>query len=115
MNKTERSHSRRDHFGARTGIPALIALNAVLLGTLALVTFGSSTDAQGRQLSRGSYTMVGGEVLGSLGSAVYIADTVNQELLVVTYSQQQKALQGLAYRNLALDAAEAAGPRGTNR
>ena len=111
MNKTDSSPSRR----GRSAIPGLIVLNALLLGALALVSFGSEADAQGRQRSRGSYTMVGGEVLGSLAAAVYIADTANQELMVITYDPQQKALKGLAYRNLAADAAEATTARGTNR
>ena len=88
-----------------TAIPkGLIALNAALLVLLAAVTFAPAVNAQAR--ARGQYAMVAGGVNNSQSSAVYIADTVNQELLVVTYDPIGKRLDGIAYRNLAADAAD---------
>ena len=85
------------------GPAALLALNGALLALLAAVTFGPSVDAQqGRR--RGDYTMVAGGVKGASSSAVYIVDTVNQEMMAVTYSQQTKTLDGVGYQNLAADA-----------
>ena len=85
------------------GPGALLALNGALLALLAAVTFGPSVDAQqGRR--RGDYTMVAGGVKGANSSAVYIVDTVNQEMMAVTYNQQSKTLDGVGYRNLAADA-----------
>ncbi len=84
-------------------LSGLLALNAALVALLAAVTFGANVDAQGRP--RGEYTMVGGGVKGAESSAVYIVDTVNQEMLAVTYNQPEKSLEGIAYRNLAGDAA----------
>ncbi len=85
------------------GPGALLALNGALLVLLAAVTFGASVDAQqGRR--RGDYTMVAGGVKGANSSAVYIVDTVNQEMMAVTYNQQSKTLDGVGYRNLAVDA-----------
>ncbi len=85
------------------GPGALLALNGALLALLAAVTFGSSVDAQqGRR--RGDYTMVAGGVKGANSSAVYIVDTVNQEMMAVTYNQQTKTLDGVGYHNLAVDA-----------
>ncbi len=87
-----------------SALRALVALNAALLVLLAVVTFAPAADAQGRR--RGIFTMVGGGVQGSTSSAVYVVDTVNQELMVLTYSQATKRLDGLGYRNLAADAAD---------
>ena len=84
-------------------IRGLIALNAALLIILAAVTFGSSAIAQGR--GRGEYTMVSGGVPGANSAAVYIVDVANQELVIMTYNQQNKVLEGVGYRNLAQDAA----------
>ncbi|MHC4416474.1 MAG: hypothetical protein ACYS0G_14470 [Planctomycetota bacterium] len=85
-------------------LPALVVLNAVLLGLLAVVTFAPGADAQLR--ARGVYTMVAGGVSGSDSSAVYIVDSTNQELMVVTFNNSTKRLDGIGYRNLAVDAEE---------
>ncbi len=82
-----------------------IALNAVLLLVLAAVTFGSMAEAQRRP--RGEYLMVGGGVQGSGSSAVYILDTVNQEMMAVTYNYSLSVLEPLGYRNVAADTAAA--------
>ena len=82
----------------------LIALNAALVALLAVVTFAPAVKAQTK--ARGQYTMVAGGVNNSQSSVVYIADTVNQELMVVTYDPIGKRLDGIAYRNLAADAAD---------
>ena len=81
----------------------LLALNAALVALLAAVTFGPKVDAQARP--RGDYTMVAGGVKGANSSAVFIVDTVNQEMMAITYNVQDKVLEGIAYRNLAEDSA----------
>ena len=81
---------------------SLLVLNTLLLALLAAVTFGPSANAQSR--ARGQYTMVAGGVNGSTSSAVYIIDVINQEMMAVAYNQNTKRLDGLGYRNLALDA-----------
>jgi hypothetical protein len=81
----------------------LLALNAALLVILGAVTFGAHAEAQLR--SRGEYTMVAGNVKGASAAAVFIVDTVNQELAVVAYNPQTKQLDGVGYANLAQDAA----------
>lgn len=97
------------HRSSPPSIPkGLLALNAVLLALLALVTFAPHAGAQAR--ARGQYTMVAGGVNNSQSSAVYIVDTTNQELMVVTYDATGRRLEGIAYRNLAGDAAEAVRP-----
>jgi len=83
---------------------ALLALNAALLILLAVVTFAPAVSAQAR--SRGEYTMAVGGVNGLQSSALYIVDTVNQELIVLGYNPSTKRLDGIGYRNLAADSAE---------
>jgi hypothetical protein len=85
-----------------SALRGLLALNGALLLVLAAVTFGATAKAQVRP--RGEYTMVAGGANGADSAAVYIVDTVNQELMVVTYNTQTKQLAGIGYRNLAADA-----------
>ncbi|MHC4217285.1 MAG: hypothetical protein ACYSU7_02405 [Planctomycetota bacterium] len=85
---------------------ALLVLNAALLVLLAVVTFAPAADAQGR--ARGRYAMVAGGVPGSLGSVVYIVDTVNRELIALDYEHNTKRLKGVGHRNVAADMADMA-------
>ncbi len=86
-----------------SNLRALIALNALLLGLLATVTFAPKVSAQMR--ARGAYTMVAGGANNSQSDVVYIVDTVNQEMTIMTYDSATRTVKGLAYRNLAADAA----------
>jgi hypothetical protein len=90
--------------GAGPSIRALLAVNAALLVLLAVVTFAPSADAQIRPPAK--YAMVVGGVSGSTSSAVYIVDTVNQELMAVNYEHSTKRLKGIGYRNIAADMAD---------
>lgn len=94
---------RRNWGGAAGGLRALLALNALLLILLGAVTFAPAATAQ--QRVRGTYTMAAGRVLGLEPSAVYILDTVNQEVIAVFYNPNTKAIEGIAHRNLAADMA----------
>ncbi len=91
-----------------SNIAALIALNAVLIGLLAVVTFAPSVSAQSNR-ARGAFTMVAGGANNSQSSVVYIVDTVNQEMTVMTYDSASRSVKGIAYRNLAADAANQLG------
>lgn len=96
-----------------SGLRSLLALNAVLLLVLGVVTFGGSAGAgmQEQQRPRGDYTMVGGRVPGFSGaSAVYIVDAINREMMVVGYDRSQQRLRGIGYRNIG-DDADAVGGR----
>jgi hypothetical protein len=99
-----------NHDNKASRMRGLIALNAALLVVLAAVTFGSAVWAQGR--GRGEYTMVSGGVVGVDSAAVYIVDVANQEMVIMTYNQQTKTLDGVGYRNLAQDAAAVVRGRG---
>jgi hypothetical protein len=81
----------------------LLALNAALLAVLGAVTFGPSAGAQAR--SRGDYTMAAGRSNGAQSGIVYIVDTVNQELIAITFDPNNKRVDGVGYRNLAADRA----------
>jgi hypothetical protein len=99
-----RSHVGQPDAGAAPSpLRALLALNALLLALLAVVTFGPAASAQ--QRARGSYTMAAGRVLGLQPSAVYVVDTVNQELMAIAYNPNTKLIDGIGYRNLAADQA----------
>ena len=91
-----------------SNIAALIALNAVLIGLLAAVTFAPSVSAQSNR-ARGVFTMVAGGANNTQSSVVYIVDTVNQEMTVMTYDSASRTVRGIAYRNLAADAANQLG------
>ncbi len=86
-----------------SNLRALIALNAILLGLLATVTFAPTVSAQVR--ARGAYMMVAGGANNIQSDVVYIVDIVNQEMTVMTYDASSRTVKGLAYRNLAADAA----------
>jgi hypothetical protein len=103
---------RTDSGGERPDLRPLLAINAALLIVLAAITFGSSAGAQSR--GRGDYTMVAGGVNGSESSAVYVVDERNQELIAITFDMNARNLQGIAYRNLAADAAVVARRRTGN-
>ncbi len=92
--------------GRRAGsnVRSLLAINAALLGLLALVSFAPAVGAQGR--GRGDYTMVGGGANGTNSAIVYIIDAANQEMLAATFNVNTRRLDGVGYRNLAQDAAQ---------
>ncbi len=91
---------------SRSSLRGLIMLNMVLLTLLATVTFGSKADAQARQ--RGDYAMVAGGANGTNASVVYVVDTVNHQMIAVTYDQNGKTIAGVGARNLVRDAAQVA-------
>jgi hypothetical protein len=106
MRSQRNAGSPRRH--PSSNIAALIALNAVLIGLLAAVTVAPSVSAQADR-ARGAFTMVAGGANNSLSSVVYIVDTVNQEMTVMTYDSATRKVRGIAYRNLAADAANQLG------
>ena len=94
-----------------SGLRGLIALNALLLGALALITFAPRVTGQPAARQRGDYTMVAGGVNGIDSDAVYIVDSINQEMIAITYEQATRDIDGLGFVNLAADARDAARPR----
>ena len=88
---------------SNSSLPALLAVNALLLGVLALVTFGPDAEAQNRR--SGEYLLVSGGVKGTTTDAVYIIDVLNDEMLVVQYDPNSTTLTGVGYRDLERDAA----------
>ncbi|HVZ93581.1 MAG TPA: hypothetical protein VG797_03635 [Phycisphaerales bacterium] len=92
----------------------LIALNAVAIALLALVSFtpGASAEQQPRSTrGRGDYTMVSAKIQGQQESGVFIIDSSNSEMLVIKWDSGRRAITGLGYRNLTTDAGQV-GPKG---
>lgn len=87
----------------------LLFLNAGLLAALAAVTFMPSAVAQMRP--RSTYTMVGGTVNGIVQGVAYITDETTNEVVAVSWYENQKRLVGLGYRNMTADAVQAAKTR----
>lgn len=87
---------------------ALIMLNASLLGVLGLAALapigGVAAQPDANKRGRGNYTMVGGKYTGGSSNAIYIVDAQNQEMVAVYWSQGQRTLLPLGYRDLAEDA-----------
>jgi hypothetical protein len=102
MQRNERTEASRSRSGRR----GLLMVNGLLLALLAAVTFNPSADAQARV--RGSYVMAAGGVNGAVASAVFIVDTVNEEMIALTYEPSQSELIGIGYRSLTADAASLA-------
>lgn len=100
---------------ARRGrLAALVALNALLVAAALAGLLASRAQAQpgaAGQRARGNYLMIPGRVSGISGSAIYIVDSVNQELLALRYQRSTGKFDTFAYRNLAADSAQGAKSR----
>ena len=83
-------------------LKGLLALNGVVIGLLAAVTFSTVADAQFNRI-RGRYTMVSCRSQGSLPYLVYIANETTREIVAVRYNVQQNNFEGMGYANLAND------------
>jgi len=83
----------------------LIALNAALLAVMALVALSPAARAQraSGQRTPGAYTMVSGKVSGSTPHAVYVVDSVNQEMLTLIWNQSSHNLDVIGYRDINAD------------
>ncbi len=90
---------------SRKSLIPLIALNACLLVALAAFTFMPTAMAQTR--ARSNYTMVGGTVNGIVQGVVYICDETTNEVVAISWYENQKKFVGLGYRNMTMDAAQA--------
>lgn len=87
-------------------IRGLIALNALLIGVLALVTLapGVSAQPQARARPKGQYTVLDGKYQGAAEAALYVFDASNQELLALRWDRSRGTLGTIGYRDVAADA-----------
>jgi hypothetical protein len=60
---------------------------------------------------RSTYTMVGGTINGIVQGVAYITDETTNEVVAVSWYENQKRLVGLGYRNMTQDAMQAARTR----
>lgn len=96
----------------RGGVRGLIALNAALIGVLALVSFQPGATAQPAQTrAPGEYVLIGGEMRGGNASAVWVLDSINQELVAVRWDESRDNLNGIGFRDLDADAHAKGGQR----
>jgi hypothetical protein len=92
--------------GALGGRWPLIAVNAGLLAVIGVTALVPAQQPAGNR-ARGEYAMVGGAYLGGGGgNAVYVLDSVNQDMIAVRWDRTRKALAGIGYRDLTQDAQE---------
>ncbi|MEO1534168.1 MAG: hypothetical protein AAFS11_01215 [Planctomycetota bacterium] len=86
----------------------LIAVNAGLAAVIGITALAPAQPDANR--ARGDYAIVGGEFLGGGGeNAIYILDATNQDLIAVRWDRTRRALQGIGYRDLSMDAQERPG------
>jgi len=82
----------------------LIALNLGLAALLGVVGASRMVGAQvGADRARGEYTMVSGRTNSGGAHAVYILDSVNQEMIALRWDQSKQTMSGIGYRSLVQD------------
>jgi hypothetical protein len=79
---------------------AAAGLAGVLIGAAGLAVAQPANAPR----AQGQYTMVGARSQGTAAKAIYIIDSQNREMIAVRWNQGQNRLDGLGYRNLAVDA-----------
>ena len=90
----------------RTRRSWLVATNLALAAAVGVVLWAApARGVQPADRPPGQYSMVAGEVRGGgSASAVYVIDSVNQEMLALRWNESRKQFDGLDYRSLELDA-----------
>jgi hypothetical protein len=82
----------------------LVALNVGLVVVLAGVAVAPSALAQrAAARQRGDYTMVSGQILGSVEHGLYIVDAANQEMVCLQFDRSRQGMRFVGYRDLAAD------------
>ena len=89
----------------RKHLAGLIIVNVVLLLALVMVSVIPSAEAQARR-RRGDYMLISSKVQGANGSVVYIYDTVNRDLIALSYNGQGKLTVIAPARNINSDLAK---------
>ncbi len=89
----------------------LLGANLALLAGVVVVHWAASPGRaqDGLDRGRGSYLMIGGEIQGGDSNAVYILDTINEEMIAVRWNHSRSQLDGLGYRDVRRDAAQEGG------
>lgn len=92
----------------RPGVASLVIVNIMLVAGLAWVEFGPVAVAQDTarpfdSRPRGEYTLIGGEIQMGNSDAVYVIDSVNQEMVVLRWDDGRRVLDGIGYRDLDAD------------
>jgi hypothetical protein len=86
----------------RKSLPALVALNVVLLIAVVLITL--TPQPVQAQFGRSSFLMISGEVVGQRQrNVVYIIDTSTAKMITVMFNSANDKLEIIAGRDLAQD------------
>jgi hypothetical protein len=85
----------------------LLATNLLLAASIGVAVWAvPANGTQPASRARGQYSMVAGELRsGGEASAIYITDSINQELVALRWNDSRSQLDGLDYRSLEMDAA----------
>lgn len=85
----------------------LIAVNALLLGVLVVVSVSPGQPAAPGPASRarGQYTLVSNKVSGGSSSQVFILDSANDELIAVKWDRAGQRLEAIGFRDIVNDSA----------
>lgn len=88
----------------------LLATNLLLASSVTIAFWAvpargvQSTQPTNR--ARGQYTMVAGTLRsGGESSAIYVIDSINEEMVALRWDNSRDQLDGLDYRSLEMDAA----------
>jgi len=74
----------------------------VLVAVMFSMPAGAQSSTPG-QRARGEYTMIAGKTSVGGNSAVYILDSVNQEMIALRWDTGRRSFTGLGFRSLDAD------------
>lgn len=119
MESPASTSSPRETAPSSGRLPALIAANVVLLAALVVVTIGGRNHALAAgdsqpggsptPRSRGAYTAILTPAANGNTSVLVVADSVNQELVILGWDKTRKTFIVNGYRDLAADSNEVIG------
>ncbi len=83
----------------------LLWINGSMLAALAVlfVLPAGAQNATPGGRARGEYTMISGKTSVGGNSAVFILDSVNQEMIALRWDSSRRSFAGLGYRSLDAD------------
>jgi hypothetical protein len=89
----------------------LIAANLGLAGAIGVSALAvPAMGVQPTTRARGKYSLVAGQIQGGgSASAIYIIDSINEEIVAVRWNQSRNELDGIDYRDLKADAQQEVG------
>ena len=84
--------------------PPVLYINVVLIALILGVALAPKAGARQPDRPRGAYSMVAGTIQGGNNDVLYVIDSINQELVAVSWDTARGNLSVVGHRNLANDA-----------